>query len=560
MHQLKLTLFHAPLRQWISWSLLVFINSVVIANDNETLRVFIFAGQSNMVGSDSKVEDIQQFPPYAGLEDAQSNTLFSYCIGRENKTISNGWVPLQPVNNIVGPELSFARRVQQSIAAPIAIIKVAAGGTHLGGDWNPDEPSGFEMYPLALDFIQNALEDLERKGIEYRLEGFVWHQGENDMFNADYMDNYGANLKNFLTSWRRDLRSPDLRFYIGELCTKTIWGMDLRPRMYAISLGQKEVTGEDPRADYVPTSHVGVEIGGGVGLHYHYGTLGQLEHGINYAEAYLRNVNELTPVDRKLATWPYDDGSMIQLFVLAGHRNMEGERAFRQQLVESKRGAVMSEDRLDIAYRYSLGGGYRSANDWEPLGLVDYYDTFGPEISFASTLRSKNISNIAIVKFTHSGSQIIDWTPEGSEAKSRNLFNQFIGFIRTAISDLESKGHTVELAGVFYHIGENDMSWGPFRQGAPERIMSLVNQSRVELEMPSLKWFVSQQPPTDDQSVNQIDVDAMLKQRFDQDEHLVHLRISDLPPQEKQLVINTDGIIALGDQLAEAYVELNAKK
>lgn len=104
------------------------------------------------------------------------------------------------------------------------------------------------------------------------------------------------------------------------------------------------------------------------------------------------------------------------------------------------------------------------------------------------------------------------------------------------------------------------MSWGPFRQGAPERIMSLVNQSRVELEMPSLKWFVSQQPPTDDQSVNQIDVDAMLKQRFDQDEHLVHLRISDLPPQEKQLVINTDGIIALGDQLAEAYVELNAKK
>ena len=130
MHQLKLTLFHAPLRQWISWSLLVFINSVVIANDNETLRVFIFAGQSNMVGSDSKVEDIQQFPPYAGLEDAQSNTLFSYCIGRENKTISNGWVPLQPVNNIVGPELSFARRVQQSIAAPIAIIK-AVSYTHL---------------------------------------------------------------------------------------------------------------------------------------------------------------------------------------------------------------------------------------------------------------------------------------------------------------------------------------------------------------------------------------------------------------------------------------------
>ena len=69
---------------------------------------------------------------------------------------------------------------------------------------------------------------------------------------------------------------------------KTIWGMDLRPRMYAISLGQKEVAKNDPLADYIPTSHVGVEIGGGVGLHYHYGTLGQLEHGVNYADASAR--------------------------------------------------------------------------------------------------------------------------------------------------------------------------------------------------------------------------------------------------------------------------------
>ena len=34
--------------------------------DTETVRVFIFAGQSNMVGSDSKVRDIQRFPPFAG--------------------------------------------------------------------------------------------------------------------------------------------------------------------------------------------------------------------------------------------------------------------------------------------------------------------------------------------------------------------------------------------------------------------------------------------------------------------------------------------------------------
>ena len=30
----------------------------------EPVRVFIFAGQSNMVGSDSKVRDIERFPPF----------------------------------------------------------------------------------------------------------------------------------------------------------------------------------------------------------------------------------------------------------------------------------------------------------------------------------------------------------------------------------------------------------------------------------------------------------------------------------------------------------------
>ncbi|MEE3178973.1 MAG: sialate O-acetylesterase, partial [Verrucomicrobiota bacterium] len=119
-------------------------------DDQETLRVFIFAGQSNMVGSDSKVQDIKRFPPYGGLEAPQEKVLFTYCLGRENKRRSEGWVALQHVNSVVGPELSFARRVTRHIKAPIGIIKVAAGGTHLGGDWNPDEPIGFKMYPLAL--------------------------------------------------------------------------------------------------------------------------------------------------------------------------------------------------------------------------------------------------------------------------------------------------------------------------------------------------------------------------------------------------------------------------
>ncbi len=63
--------------------------------------------------------------------------------------------------------------------------------------------------------------------VPYRIEGFMWHQGENDIFNKEFKPTYGCNLKNFLASWRRDLKWPDLKLCIGEMCTKTIWGMDM---------------------------------------------------------------------------------------------------------------------------------------------------------------------------------------------------------------------------------------------------------------------------------------------------------------------------------------------
>ena len=526
-------------------------------DDDKTLRVFIFAGQSNMVGSDSKVKDIKRFPPYIGLEAPQENVLFTYCIGRQNKMRSDGWVSLQHVNNVVGPELSFARKISRHIKAPIAIIKVAAGGTHLGGDWNPDQPIGFKMYPLALETIRTALANLDKQKIKYRLEGFMWHQGENDMFNKDYMPNYGKNLKNFLAKWRGDLKTPELKFYIGELCTKTIWGMDLRPRMYAISLGQREVTNADPRAEYVPTSHVGAEIGRPVGLHYHYGTLGQLQHGENYATAYLRTIGLTLDQPRPLKKWPYKKGSKVKLFVLAGHRNMEGERAFVQELKELKGKWDLLKDNPKIAYKYHLGGGYKVSQGWEPLGLTGYYDTFGPELSFAHTLQGKVAGNIAIAKFTHSGSQIIDWTPEGSMAKSRHLYPKFISFIKEAVKELESKGHEVELAGIFYHLGENDMSFHPYRKEAAKRVQTIITQSRKDLGQPKLKWYVSQQPPTDVERLNNLDVVADMAKAAAADSGFIHLKAFNLPPQEKKLVITTEGIVQLGEVIAKGY--LNSK-
>lgn len=518
------------------------------ADATEPLRVFIFAGQSNMVGSDSKVKDISRFPPFRGLESPQQDVRFSYCIGRQDKTRSNGWTALQPVNNIVGPELSFAREVTRHTNGPIAIIKCAAGGTHLGGDWNPEDPQGFRMYPLALQLIRESLQQLEDDGIEYRLEGFMWHQGENDMFNEDYMKSYGKNLAPFLARWRKDLNAPDLQFYIGELCTKTIWGMDLRPRMYAISLGQKEVCKHDPLAYYVPTSHVGVEIGGGVGLHYHYGTLGQLEHGHNYAAAYLKNIGVETVKKPPAFDWPYEQGSKIQLIVLAGHRNMEGERAFVQDLKDIRPELLEPQA---IPYHYSIGGGYQSSAEWEPLRPTGYYDTFGPEVSLGQALQIAEAGNLAIAKFTHSGTQMNDWTHTGSMAKTRHIYPAFIQYVKDRIHDLEERGHKVELTGICYHVGENDMSMPPYRQSAAKWLKDLIESSRKDLNRRSLRWFVTQQPPTDHERVNQFDVVSAIQQVAAEDPNTHHLLFKDFPKQPRQLVLNTQAIFQLGRAQAQ---------
>lgn len=523
--------------------------------DTKTVRVFIFAGQSNMVGSDSKVKDIKLFPPFAGLDRPQEKVLFSYNIGREEKLTSRGWVALQPVDGVVGPELSFARRVLQEIKAPIAIIKCAAGGTTLGADWNPDAPSGFKLYPLALHLIQSSLAELDRKRVAYRIEGFMWHQGENDMFDKEFRPSYGKNLKNFLAKWRRDLKTPNLKFYIGELCTKTVWGMDNRSNMYAIRAGQKAVIDSDPRAEYIPTSHDAVEIGGGAGLHYHYGTLGQLEHGVNYADAYLKTIGKQPTSRRPLKTWPYAKGSTVKLFILAGHRNMEGERAFTEELKAILGQEDLAKDNGNIAFKYSIGGGYKTAKGWEPLGPAGCYHTFGPELSFGKRLQDNVRGNIAIAKFTHSGSQMNDWTPEGTEAKDRNLYPQFIAFIQESIQELRARGHPVELVGIFYHVGENDMSFEPYRRDAAKWLQSTVAKSRQDLALPSLKWYVSQQPPTDEKGLNAIDVTANLASLAAADPAFIHVRAFDLPLQSETLVITTAGIVRLGEYLAQSYLE-----
>ena len=113
----------------------------------------------------------------------------------------------------------------------------------------------------------------------------------------------------------------------------------------------------------------------------------------------------------------------------------------------------------------------------------------------------------------------------------------------------------MELAGIFYHVGENEMSYGPYRSNADKWLQSTVAKSRQDLALPSLKWYVSQQPPTDEKGLNAIDVTAKLAAIAAADPAFIHLQAFNLPPQQEKLVITTAGIVQLGELLAQSYLE-----
>ena len=104
-------------------------------------------------------------------------------------------------------------------------------------------------------------------------------------------------------------------------------------------------------------------------------------------------------------------------------------------------------------------------------------------------------------------------------------------------------------------MGENDMSFHPYRKEAAARVQAIIEQSRKDLKRPALRWFVSQQPPTDVENLNKLDVVGSMAGIASASPNTFHLKAFDLPPQEKMLVITTAGIVQLGEFLAQGYLK-----
>ncbi len=84
--------------------------------------------------------------------------------------------------------------------------------------------------------------------------------------------------------------------------------------------------------------------------------------------------------------------------------------------------------------------------------------------------------------------------------------------------------------------------------------MSLVTSLREDLKQPNLKWYISQQVPPNDESVNRIDAMKMMSEAVASDPNIKHIKLLDLPPQRERLVIEAAGTVWLGERLAQEYL------
>lgn len=124
-----------------------------------------------------------------------------------------------------GPDYGFGHKVGNALDQDVLIIKVATGGTSLQVDWR--SPTAVanrggavgKMWPHMLSTVSGVLANLETEfpeyaGQGYEIAGFGWHQGWNDR-NTTGVIEYEANLRDLIADVRGEFGS-NLPFVVAN--------------------------------------------------------------------------------------------------------------------------------------------------------------------------------------------------------------------------------------------------------------------------------------------------------------------------------------------------------
>jgi hypothetical protein len=247
-------------------------------NNPAGVKVFILAGQSNMVGHGKAEEGVGNVAGaigslrYLAIND---NGNYGKLLVDPGNPATSAWKTRSDVKvwwrdsditaaravikgdlkigysegrntTWFGPEYAFGWAVGDHYTEPVLLIKTSWGGKSLHVDFRP--PSAVAArggvvgpyYSGMIEYVRDCLTNLatefpEFAGMGYQIAGFGWHQGWNDRVDATNSANYEANLVDLIHDLRAEFGRPDLPVSIGTT------GMDPQPTYTQVELAQLAV-------------------------------------------------------------------------------------------------------------------------------------------------------------------------------------------------------------------------------------------------------------------------------------------------------------------------------
>lgn len=243
-------------------------------SETNDVKIFIFAGQSNMVG---KMDGSS--PPDA--QSVKDKIYYSYT-AVERRAI-DGEDPNQLAN--FGPEYGFIKSLQANGVDDFYVLKTAWSGTALtperGGpnpDWHPS--SDGELFDVMIQDYRALVEKVIAEGGNPVLEGFYWSQGGGD---RRYIDTYEDNLNDFFDALMEELGELVDVVFLEETHTTDRF---LEDELNEIREIQNQFAASHPQVTIFETD--GYTFNDRI----HFDASSQYDMGIKLAEAYLTGADD----------------------------------------------------------------------------------------------------------------------------------------------------------------------------------------------------------------------------------------------------------------------------
>jgi len=222
-------------------------------------RVYIMAGQSNMMGRGGQVAELP-----AHYRRMPSNVRFFYQ-GRERDLAQSTYF---------GPEVSFAHQVARTFPHDEhLIIKHVATGSSVQ-QWQP----GGALYEGLLRLVGYTRTD--KNSVMPNIDAIFWMQGEADAMNLSRAQQYTPRLTRMIKRLRQDLAARNSLFIMGRVNSET-------PKFPGVSAVQRS---QQQLAQILPNTLLVSSDGlDKIFDDIHYSSAGLVELGERFAERYIRH-------------------------------------------------------------------------------------------------------------------------------------------------------------------------------------------------------------------------------------------------------------------------------